>query len=183
MTVNGIFTLLGQFVIALEVIALGAICFLSYQKVNRLVFGGKSDINSERDAFLHSCFITAVSVAVFHVSTSTIREMILGLDLERMELRQVFYFFMFIMEMAFIVCVFSLHKIRGCSFSHVARVALLLALVMCANQIIQFFIRGVIGLDYYMPFYKGVILFVNIGTLMAVGVYPLVSSWRLRNQY
>ena len=131
---------------------------------------------------MHSCFITAISVAVIHFSTSSLRDLILTLELEKMELRQVFYFFLFLMEFLFISCVFVLHKIRGCKFSQVARIAILMGLVICANQIIHFYIRGVKGLDFYMPFYNGQILFANIVTLFVISVYPVSILLRQRKK-
>lgn len=182
MTANEIFASLDYVIIGLQTLALIVFVAFSYQKASQLFLGGKKDINTETDAFMHSCFITAISVAVIHFSTSSLRDLILTLELEKMELRQVFYFFLFLMEFLFITCVFVLHKIRECTFSQVARIAMLMGLVICANQIAQFYIRGVQGLDFYMPFYKGIILFANIVTLFVISVYPVTILLRQRKK-
>lgn len=183
MTVNGIFATLGNIVIFMEFIALFALCILSYQKISSLFFGGYKNISTEEDAFLHSCFITVISVAVFHVTTSTLRDYILAMPLEKMELRQLFYSFLFFMEFLFIVFVYAMHKMRRCPMSKVARIAILLALFMCANQLAQYYIRGMQGLDFYMPFYKGIILLINLATLSVISIYPITSVMKLRKQY
>lgn len=183
MTANEIFSALDYAVVGLEILALAVFLFFSYQKASQLFFGGKKDISSDADALLHSCFIVAISVAVFHFTTSTIRDLVLGLQLEKTDLRQVFYFVMFLMELAFISCVFALHKLRECEFSGVARIAMLLGLVMCINQMIQYYSHGMQGSDLYNLYYRAVIIFVNISTLLAISVYPVFSLRRLKKQY
>ncbi|MEQ3511977.1 hypothetical protein ABMY35_01210 [Pseudoalteromonas sp. BZB3] len=182
MTVNEIFAALGYVIIGLQSLAVVVFVLFSYQKASQLFFGGRKDINSEADAFMHSCFITAISVAVIHFSTSSLRDLILALEVEKMELRQIYYFFLFLMEFLFITCVFMFHKIRECKFSQVARIAMLMGLVICANQIVQFYIRGVQGYDFYMPYYKGIILFANVVTLFVISVYPVMSVLRQRKK-
>jgi hypothetical protein len=183
MTLNGIFATLGNVIIFMEFLALFALCVLSYQRISCLLFGGYKNITTEEDAFLHSCFITVLSVAVFHLTTSTLRDIILAMPLEKMELRQVFYAFLFFMEFLFIVFVYAMHKIRRCKLSKVARIAILLALIMCANQLLQYYIRGMLGLDFYMPFYKGIILLINLATLTVISIYPIASVLKLKKQY
>lgn len=183
MSVNGIFAALDLVTLVLKFLALVALCLLSYQKISTLFFGGFKSITNEEDAFLHSCFITVLTVAFFSLITSVLREQILALELEKMELRQLFYSFLFFMEFLFIVFLYAMHKIRRCTISKVARTVILFALLMCANQLIQYFIRGMQGLDFYMPFYKGIILLINIATLTVISVYPIASVIKLRKQY
>jgi hypothetical protein len=183
MTVNGIFATLDLLALGFKFLALFALCLLSYQKISTLFFGGFKSISNEEDAYLHSCFITVLSVAFFSLVTSTLREYILAIDLEKMELRQLFYSFLFFMEFLFIVFLYAMHKIRKCTISKVARTVILFALLMCANQLIQYYIRGMQGLDFYMPFYKGIILLINLATLAVISIYPIASVMKLKRQY
>lgn len=181
MTVNGSLYLIDLFVIILQIIAVVSICALSYQKLSKLFFGGFKDISSDNDTLLHSCFMTAISVAVFHPVTSAISNAILSLDIEdKLQLRQVFYSTMFFLEFGFLMTVVVAHRVRVCPYSVVARITILISLMICANQLIQFYIRGILGLDFYMPVYKICTVVFNISTLAVIGIYPIVALIRLK---
>jgi hypothetical protein len=174
-----IFMVLDYVIIGLELIALVAFLFFSYQRVSQLFLGGKKDVHSHVDALVHSYFIVTISVVVFHFTTSILVDEVLDMPLGKTDLRQLFYFVTFIMELAFICCVFALHKIRECEFTGMARIVMLLGLVMCVNVMIQYYSHGVQGSDIYNMFYRTVIMFVNIVTLLAISIYPVLGFFKI----
>jgi hypothetical protein len=141
--------------------------------------GGKKDVNSHVDALIHSYFIITISVVVFHLTTSILRDFVLGMQLGDTDLLQLFYFVIFVMELASVFCVFALHKVRECEFTGVARIVMLLGLVMCVNVMIQYYSHGMQGSDIYNMFYRTVIIFVNIVTLLAISIYPVLSFFKI----
>lgn len=181
MTVNGSLYLIGIFVIFLQITVAISICALSYQKLSKLFFGGFKDISSENDALLHSCFLTAISVAIFHPVTSIISNSILSFDIDdKLQLRQIFYSTLFFLEFAFLMTVVVAHKIRKCAFSTVARITILISIFICANQLIQFYIRAILGFDFYMPVYKICTVLFNVATLATIGIYPIIALARIK---
>ena len=176
---NKIFMVLDYVVIGLELIALVAFLFFSYQRASQLFLGGKKDVNSHVDALVHSYFIITISVVVFHLTTSIMRDFVLDMPLGKTDLLQLFYFVIFVMELASVFCVFALHKIRECEFTGMARVVMLLGLVMCVNVMIQYYLYGVQGSDIYNIPYRTVIIFINIVTLLAISIYPVLSFFKV----
>lgn len=139
-----------------------------------LFFGGKKNLKTIDDHELHSCFLSALTVLVFHFTSSNLAQYILSIDgMERMELRQFFYFSMIICSVAFTGALFVLHLIRGCSFSPTARKCLYLALIMCILQAMQFVAHAIIGSDVLTPFYRYGVVMLNITSLSVVAAYPL----------
>lgn len=174
------FVLLGWLIKALEVTALIGIILLAYQKVSILFFGGAKNISTESDVILHSCFITALVVAVFHYIGSGVSQYILTLNLDKMEKRQLFYSTMFLMSFIGILAIFTLHKLRQCKFAPAARFTIYLGLGMCIVQMIQFYFRGIAEVDFFSPMYKLLVVTINILTLSVVSYFP-VSAFLKRN--
>jgi hypothetical protein len=139
-----------------------------------LFFGGQKNLKTIDDHELHSCFISALTVMVFHFTSANLAEYILAIKgMERMELRQFYYFSMFICSVAFSAALFALHLIRGCTFSPTARQCLYVALLMCILQCTQFIARAIIGTDILSPIYKYGVVILNLMTLSIVASYPL----------
>jgi fumarate reductase subunit C len=174
------FVLLGWLIKALEVTALIGIILLAYQKVSILFFGGAKNISTESDVILHSCFITALVVAVFHYIGSGVSQYILTLNLDKMEKRQLFYSTMFLMSFIGILAIFTLHKLRQCKFAPAARFTIYLGLGMCIVQMIQFYFRGIAEVDFFSPMYKLLVVTINILTLSVVSYFP-VTAFLKRN--
>lgn len=138
-----------------------------------LFFGGKSDLKTIHDHEIHSCFLAAFTVMVFHFASSTFAQYIITLDMERMALRQFFYFSMFCFSFAFGLTLFALHLIRGCSFSPTARFCLYVTSLMMLLQLTQFIARGLLDSSVLSPIYKYGVVCLNILTLSIVAKHPL----------
>jgi hypothetical protein len=141
--------------------------------------GGKKDVHSHVDALVHSYFIVTISVVVFHFTTSILVDEVLDMPLGKTDLRQLFYLMIFILELVSVFCVFALHKIRECEFTGMARIVMLLGLVICVNVMIQYYSHGMQGSDIYNMFYRTVIMFVNIVTLLAISIYPVLGFFKI----
>lgn len=178
MDINNILIYFDELLISLEYIALIALVLLSAHQLKPLLLGGSKDIRNESDSIMHSCFITAFCVAVFHISNSFISQKILNSGMQKMELRQAFYFAVFMFEFFFILAVFTLHKIRKCDFTIIARTAILLGVLMCFNVFTQYQIHGVYDSSAYNLFYRIIVLAINISTLALICFYPSVVAFK-----
>lgn len=138
-----------------------------------LFFGGKSNLKSIADHTMHSCFIAALTVMVFHFISSNLAQYILAVEMEKLLLRQFFYFTMFSCSMAFVVALFFLHTIRGCTFSTAARFCLYLALAQAILQLTQFIMRGLLDNSMLSPVYSFSVVALNILSLSVVAIYPV----------
>lgn len=178
MDINSTLIFFGEQVIKLEYLALLTLIFLSFHQARALFFGGEKDIKNESDSILHSCFITAACVAVFHVSNSYISQLVLNSGMEKIELRKMFYLTIFMMEFLFILSVFAWHKLRKCDFTIVARMAMLIGIFICLNIFIQFQFHAVGESDSYTLIYRVIVLVMNLTTLGLIFVYPSVAVFK-----
>ncbi len=170
---NEFFYYLDFLIKGLEFLALIVILLISYQKISVLLWGGGNNIHTKDDASLHSCFISVLTVAVFHFIGSSLAQYTLSLDLEKMALRQVYYFMMFIIEFIFISSLFVLHKIRNCPFSPAARYCMYFSTILCIVQMIEFISRGVLDSNTFTLSYRTFVVLINLATLYVVSYYPL----------
>ncbi|TMO02897.1 hypothetical protein [Pseudoalteromonas sp. S558] len=138
-----------------------------------LFFGGKNSLKSINDHTLHSCFIAALTVMVFHFISSNLAQHIITIEMSKLALRQFFYFSMFCCSMAFVITLFFLHAIRGCTFSITARFCLYLALAQALLQMTQFVMRGLFDNSILSPAYSAGVVLLNIASLIVVSIYPI----------
>jgi hypothetical protein len=177
---NETLNVLDKLIIGLEYFAIFVICVLFSNKLKDLFFGGEKDISSSLDSMLHSCFLTGLTVGIFHFSTSEIRDVILSVEVGKMELRRLFYFSMFMLEFSFALTLFTLHKFRKCKFSLAARLCLIFSVIICIVNATQFYIRGIEGLDFFVPIYKITVVLTNLLTLIVISIYPLNTYYQLK---
>ncbi|MBQ4836809.1 hypothetical protein [Pseudoalteromonas luteoviolacea] len=145
-----------------------------------LFFGSGSHLKSIEDHELHSCFIAALcTVVFFHVGT-VLSSHVLALELDKLELRKVYYFIMSLNSCAYSVAIFSLHRLRGCSYSNAAKRCLYLAVVTVLLCIMQLISRGIFDYNGLSPFYKVSLMVVNVTTLLVVAAYPIKLIKRLK---
>ncbi|MCL1123337.1 hypothetical protein [Shewanella surugensis] len=157
----------------LEAVTVLLILYLSYQRVKVLFWGGKADINTPSDALLHSSFLCAFTVLFFHFISWGISRYILALDMEVMARRQLFFFMMFMIEFLFIISLFTLHKIRRCSFSKVAIYCLMLGLALELLIVIELVLYGVFDISGFNLVYQSLVPVINIITLSLIIAYPV----------
>lgn len=167
------FTATSWIIRTLEIAIVLNILYLFKQHRFALFFGGQSNLNSADDHTMHSCFIAALTVMVFHFVSSNISQYILTVEMEKLDLRKFFYFSMFSCSMAFTVALFFLHTIRGCKFSVTARICIYLAVGQAALQIMQFVLRGMLDINTLSPIYKVGVVLLNISTLTVIAGYPI----------
>ncbi|MCG7552107.1 hypothetical protein [Pseudoalteromonas sp. Of11M-6] len=169
---------------AIRVLEILIVLYLLFKFKNRkwsLFFGGKSSLKTIQDHELHSCFLSALTVMVFHFISSNLAQHIVTIEgMEKLELRQFFYFSMFTCSMLFAVTLFGLHKIRGCSFSPTARRCLYITFLMTSLQLMQFVSRGMLDSNLLSPLYKYGVVMLNLMTLTAVAVYPISKLANLK---
>ncbi|MEZ7207152.1 hypothetical protein [Pseudoalteromonas sp. DY56-GL79] len=169
---------------AIRVLEILIVLYLLFKFKNRkwsLFFGGKSSLKTIQDHELHSCFLSALTVMVFHFISSNLAQHIVTIEgMEKLELRQFFYFSMFTCSMLFAFTLFGLHKIRGCSFSPTARRCLYITFLMTSLQLMQFVSRGMLDSDLLSPLYKYGVVVLNLMTLTVVAVYPISKLANLK---
>ena len=142
----------------------------------------KSNLKSIDDHTMHSCFIAALTVMVFHFVSSSLAHYIITIEMSKLALRQFFYFTMFCCSMAFVFTLFFLHTIRGCTFSTTARFCLYLALAQAIVQLLQFIMRGMLDNSMLSPIYSVSVVTLNLLSLGVVAIYPLKKLSGLTNQ-
>lgn len=144
-----------------------------------LFFGGREDLKTIDDHELHSCFLAALTVTVFHFASSSFSQFVLTIDMERMALRQVFYFSMFSFSIAFAVALFALHLIRNCSFSPTARMCLYITVLMSSLQMAQFISHALNDSTALNNIYRYGVVLLNIATLTVVSKYPVTRLYKV----
>ena len=144
-----------------------------------LFFGGSEDLKTIEDHELHSCFLAALTVMVFHFASSSFSQFVLTIDMERMALRQVFYFSMFSFSIAFAVALFALHLIRNCSFSPTARMCLYITVLMSSLQMAQFISHALNDSTVLNNIYRYGVVLLNIATLTFVSKYPVTRLYKV----
>lgn len=179
---NELLVATGHVIRGLEVVLLVYLVLKFRNRSWSLFFGGKSSLKTLSDHEVHSCFISALCVLVFHFFGSTLAQYIVSLDMEKMELRQFFYFSMFLNSVAFASALYFLHIIRGCTFSPTARRCLYLTFLMMALQSTQFVLRGLLDINGFSPVYKAGVPLINVACLAVVAMYPLSKITKLRTK-
>ncbi|MCF2826887.1 MULTISPECIES: hypothetical protein [unclassified Pseudoalteromonas] len=180
---NDFFVISDWMIRALEVL----IClYLLFKFKNRrwsLFFGGKNSLKTIQDHELHSCFLSAFTVMVFHFTSSNLAQHIVTIQgMEKLALRHFFYFSMFSCSMAFAAALFFLHKIRGCSFSPTARNCLYITFLMSTLQMLQFVSHGLLDSNRFTLFYQYGVVVLNVTTLAVVANHPIRHMLRKLNR-
>lgn len=168
---------------ALEILIIVFLLATLNKHRSALFFGGKSNLKSIDDHTMHSCFIAALTVMVFHFVSSSLAQYIITIEMSKLALRQFFYFTMFSCSILFVFTLFFLHTIRGCVFSTTARFCLYLALAQAIVQLIQFIIRGLLDNSMLSSVYSFSVITLNILSLGVVAVYPVKKlSWLIAKE-
>lgn len=171
---------MGEFEVALDIIlkiAQAIIVIFLLVKFNEhrfsLLFGGKKNLTSMDDHELHSCFIAALCVLAFQFISTEMTKHLLALEMEKMQLRKVFYFINIAVATVFAGAIYFLHSLRGCSFSNTAKRCLYLTVASILLFIMQLIARGFLNYDGLSPFYKVAALAIHALLLINVALYPL----------
>ncbi|CAM4263600.1 hypothetical protein [Pseudoalteromonas maricaloris] len=177
------FVITGWAIRMFEVLIVLYILFKFKNRRWSLFFGGKSSLKTIQDHELHSCFLSAFTVMVFHFTSSNLAQHIVTIQgMEKFALRQFFYFSMFSCSMAFAAALFFLHKIRGCSFSPTARNCLYITFLMSTLQMLQFVSHGLLDSNRITLFYQYGVVVLNISTLAVVANHPIRNMVRKLNR-
>ncbi|TQF70466.1 hypothetical protein [Pseudoalteromonas luteoviolacea] len=143
------------------------------QKRMSLFFGGKRNLQSANDHEIHSCFLTALTVMLFHFIGSGFSQYILTFDMERAALIQFYYMAMLANSVAFALALFAAHLVRGCSFSFTSRACLYLTMLMGLVQSTQFVSHGLYDSSMFHSFYQYGVMLINLVCLGVVSMLPL----------
>ncbi|KZN61534.1 hypothetical protein [Pseudoalteromonas luteoviolacea] len=146
-----------------------------------LFFGGKSSLKTIDDHELHSCFIAALCVVVFHNVGNTLAAQVLASGMEKLELRRIYYFILMLNSFACSIAIYFLHSLRHCSFSKTAKRCLYLAIITASLCFMQLIARGIFDYNAFSPFYKIALLGCNITTLVVVALHPVKAYKKLKH--
>lgn len=138
-----------------------------------LLFGGKKSLKTLEDHELHSCFIAAFCVLVFQFISIEMAKHLLASDMEKMQLRRVYYFINIAVATVFAGTLYFLHSLRGCSFSNTAKRCLYLTVISILLFMMQLIARGFIGYEGLSPFYRVSALIIDSLLLVNVAIYPI----------
>jgi len=174
---------LGVLIIKFEAFALIMILILFIREITPLIFGGKNKKKDENNNILLSSLLSALIVFIFHFMTSEVRDFTFSFEMEKMQLRKLFYLSMFMMEFLFVIALFLVHKIKKCQFYFVAHFCFMTSSIMCLIQLIQLYLRGFLDLEFFVPYYKLTVVSINLLVLVVISIYPLHSLYQLFNTY
>ncbi|NOU51255.1 hypothetical protein HG263_12025 [Pseudoalteromonas sp. JBTF-M23] len=166
---------LGWVLKGIEVFVLAFIIFKFYQLRWKLFFGGRKDLPTIQHHELHSCFLSALCVLIFHVVNSEISLYILSIEMNKLEQIKLFYLSKAIVQFSFAATLFFLHLLRGCTFSKTARICMYTTLILMLMQGMQLTARG------YFDYHELKIIYVTVGwicniiIISAIAAYPLKS--------
>ncbi|MEC4089545.1 hypothetical protein [Pseudoalteromonas rubra] len=137
-----------------------------------LFFGGKKTLKKQSDHELHSCFLSSLATIVFYFSSGSLAHYILSLPFEPVQMRQVYYFALVCTGASFIVVLYLLHAIRGCSFSASTRVVTYIAFVLMLMNFAQLTLRGYFNNDLLFDIYGPIIVLGNVCIFLTLAKYP-----------
>jgi len=170
---------LGVLIIKFEVFAFIMILILFIREITPLIFSRKNKTKDENHWVLLSSLLSALTVCVFHFMTSEVRDFTFSFEMEKMQLRKLFYLSMFMMEFAFVIVLFLVHKIKSCQFYFVAHFCFMTSSIMCLIQLIQLYLRGFLDLSFFVPYYKLTVVSINLLVLVVISIYPLYFLYQL----
>ncbi|MDK2595235.1 hypothetical protein [Pseudoalteromonas obscura] len=179
---NDILGLVDWVIKALEVFIVAFFLVKFRQHKWSLLFGGKRSLRSIEDHELHSCFIAALCVVVFHNIGGVLGGQLLVMEMEKLELRRVYYFIMIMNSFFCAAAIFLFHLIRKCTFSKTAKLCLYLAVVTTSLCFIQLVARGIYDFDGLSPFYKVAVNVTNIVVLCVVAIYPIKQIKKIKKK-
>jgi hypothetical protein len=141
----------------------------------KLFFGVKKDLGSVQHHELHSCFLSAFCFFIFHLIGSEAEQYLLSLQMEATAHIELFYTSMIIIKFSFVLTLFSLHLVRGCTFSPTARVCTYAMIGYMLFLFMELVARG-----YFGNHSLGMVYIVggwvcNFVAISALAAYPLRS--------
>ncbi|KZN36220.1 hypothetical protein [Pseudoalteromonas luteoviolacea] len=145
-------------------------CFKQYRF--SLLFGGSDNLKTRADHELHSCFLTALVTTVFFMLFQQLLDYIETLPIERMALRQIYYFIAACASASIIITLTLLHAVRGCTFSPVARYVCYLQFIAMVLKTVQLIIYGYWNITSFRTGYSLSILTITIVQFVLVAKYP-----------
>ncbi|CAH9051574.1 hypothetical protein PSECIP111951_00420 [Pseudoalteromonas holothuriae] len=147
-----------------------------FSKMRRkLFFGVKKDLASVQHHELYSCFLTAFCFLIFHLISSELEQFLVALEMDKVEHIKLFYTSMAIMHFSFILTLFCLHLVRGCTFSSTARICVYTRIIYIMLLGMELISRG-----YYDYHDLGMVYIVgawlcNFVAIAALATYPIRS--------
>ncbi|MBD1583449.1 hypothetical protein [Pseudoalteromonas sp. S16_S37] len=132
------------------------------------------NLNSLHLHEMHSCFITALCILMFHIIGSELEAFFTGPFLAQLDDKiRVFYLVVLINQFIFLSAVFCIHRIRYIQFSLVTRFNLYTTLIVMAVMMMQLIARGYFDYHELKPAYKIVFWSCNIASIIAISIYPI----------
>jgi hypothetical protein len=177
---NEFYQVTGWIIRALELFIVLFLLYSFKQHRFELFFGGKSTLKKQSDHELHSCFLSSLAIIVFYTISGSLASYIIGLPLEVMQGRQVFYFAMVCNGVSFILVLYLLHAIRGCTFSATARLVTYLAFLTVLMNFAQLVLRGYLNSEILYYVYGPIVMLCNVSTFVVLAKYPLYRLMEAR---
>lgn len=137
-----------------------------------LLFGRSGSLKTRADHELHSCFLAALVTLVFYMLFQQLLDYIATLPIEKMALRQIYYFIAACSSASIIITLTLLHAVRGCTFSPVARYCCYFQFIAMVIKTVQLILDGYLDIEVLRPFYQVSILTLTIMQFILVAKYP-----------
>ncbi|OCQ23401.1 hypothetical protein A7985_05530 [Pseudoalteromonas luteoviolacea] len=141
-----------------------------------LFFGGKTSCMSSDENEMHSSFICIICVLFFYTTGQGLASSMLELqELDKFELRRLFYFSLNVNAALMAGAIYVLHRIRKCRFSITAKRCLHLIVLIVLINTIQLIARGYFDFNGLQSIYRGLTVGCNLLALFIVAVYPVTT--------
>ncbi|WP_105168938.1 hypothetical protein [Pseudoalteromonas sp. T1lg23B] len=139
----------------------------------KLFFGQKKDLASVQHHELYSSFLTAFCFLIFHLIGSELEQFLLSLQMDKQKHIGLFYTCMIVLRFSSLLTLFSLHLVRGCTFSPTARVCVYSTIVVMALMGMQLITRNYFDYHDLSIIYKVGLWICNLMAITALCTYPI----------
>ncbi|MBD1580771.1 hypothetical protein [Pseudoalteromonas sp. S16_S37] len=146
-----------------------------YSKRWKLFFGPKKDLATVQEHELYSNFLTAFCFLVFLLISFQLELFLLSLEMDLVEKIKLFYTSMVIVQFSWLLTLFCLHLVRGCTFSSAARICTYSTIVVMMLLGMQLISRGYFDYHELSIIYKVGLWICKVIILTALVTYPIRS--------
>lgn len=164
----------------LELIVVFFVIFSFRKHSFSLFFGGKSSLKTPADHKMHSCFLTALAVLVFHAISGSLATYMLDIEADNQLVIKLYYFVIVCTTAAYAATLYLLHVIRGCQFTRVARYSLYITLFLMLLNAAQLVLRGYLGNELLYSIYGPATVIANLCEWLIVAKYPFYKFMETR---
>ncbi|ESP94570.1 hypothetical protein N483_03715 [Pseudoalteromonas luteoviolacea NCIMB 1944] len=159
--------------------------FMLKKKGVRFFYDRNQAVKTDSEKSLISWSITVWTIVMLYMTDGYVNQAILDADMDYLVRRRLFYFTKMCFLTAFMICIYTLHRLRNISFSQSTRVVLYSSTCNITMFFAQFILRGYLENDILLAAYRQVSAIHYIVCCLAILYLPLrlfIADVKLRKR-